>query len=327
MKIYDSLMDIINDFEVFLFDAYGVFWNGDGFYKNSKETMRLLVNMGKTVVVVSNATLLHEDMVASYRRKGMMEGIDYNFMVSSGEVLREDLLNQKLSFNTCTLPHCFYTIGASHEKMFTETMYRQVDHIENADFIFCGVPFLTKEDVIRFSEYSDCFLPVKINDKNEVFIWDTTIIEPFLPIIEKAAALKLPVLNANPDYLAQEGHPLLKSTEAQFVIRNGTIAETLRQQGNELLEYGKPHKNIYDYVFAELKNCGKMVAKNKICMIGDTIRTDIKGAVNSGIVPVLCVQTGVTAMELSKGNTVKNLCESENIDVQQIIEINSVGGK
>ena len=327
MKIYDSLMDIINDFEVFLFDAYGVFWNGDGFYKNSKETMRLLVNMGKTVVVVSNATLLHEDMVASYRRKGMMEGIDYNFMVSSGEVLREDLLNQKLSFKTCVSPCSFYTIGATHEKMFAETIYRQVEDMEAADFIFCGVPFLTKEDVIRFSEYSDCFLPVKTNDKNEVFIWDTTIIEPFLPIIEKAAALKLPVLNANPDYLAQEGHPLLKNDRAQFVIRNGTIAETLRQQGNELLEYGKPHKNIYDYVFAELKNCGKMVAKNKICMIGDTIRTDIKGAVNVGIVPVLCVQTGVTAMELSKGNTVKNLCESENIDVQQIIEINSVGGK
>ena len=70
-----------------------------------------------------------------------------------------------------------------------------------------------------------------------------------------------------------------------------------------------------------------MTDKAKICMIGDTVRTDIKGAVNSGVVPVLCVQTGVTALELSKGNTVKNLCESENIDVQQIIEINSVGGE
>lgn len=327
MKIYNSLLDVIDGFDVFLFDAYGVFWGGDGFYKNSKETMRLLVNMGKTVVVVSNATLLHDDMVSSYLRKGMVEGIDYNFMVSSGEVLREDLLEQKLSFKTCVSPCSFYTIGATHEKMFAETIYRQVEDMEAADFIFCGVPFLTKEDVIRFSEYSDCFLPVKTNDKNEVFIWDTTIIEPFMPTIERAAALKLPVLNANPDYLAQEGHPLLKSTEAQFVIRNGTIAETLRQQGNELLEYGKPHKNIYDYVFAELKNCGKMVAKNKICMIGDTIRTDIKGAVNAGIVPILCVKTGVTSLELRKGNSIENLCENEKIDVKQVIKINSVGGE
>ncbi len=327
MKIHNSLMDIINDFDVFLFDAYGVFWRGDGFYKNSKETMRLLVDMGKTVVVVSNATLLHEDMVSSYLRKGMVEDVDYNFMVSSGEVLREDLLRQKLSFETCVSPRHFYTIGATHEKMFAETVYQQVAHIEEADFIFCGVPFLSKEDVMRFPKYNDCFLPVKADDKNEVFIWDTTIIEPFRPIIEKAVALKLPVLNANPDYLAQEGHPLLKNADARFVIRNGTIAEILRQQGNELLEYGKPHQNIYDYVFAKLKNSGKMVNKNKICMIGDTVRTDVKGAVNAGIVPILCVKTGVTALELGKGNSVKNLCENENIDVQQIIQINSVGGE
>ena len=35
--IYNSLSEIAAKFEVFLFDAYGVFWNGGGFYKNSKE--------------------------------------------------------------------------------------------------------------------------------------------------------------------------------------------------------------------------------------------------------------------------------------------------
>ena len=137
----------------------------------------------------------------------------------------------------------------------------------------------------------------------------------------------MPALNANPDYLAQEGHPLAKEKAPQFVVRNGTIAEMLRQCDNKVIEYGKPHTNIYDYVFAKLQKIGRMTDKAKICMVGDTVRTDIKGAVNSGIVPILCVQTGVTALELSKGNTVKNLCESENIDVQQIIEINSVGGE
>ena len=35
--VYSSLSEIADKFEVFLFDAYGVFWNGGGFYKNSKE--------------------------------------------------------------------------------------------------------------------------------------------------------------------------------------------------------------------------------------------------------------------------------------------------
>ena len=61
-------------------------------------------------------------------------------------------------------------------------------------------------------------------------------------------------------------------------------------------------------------------------MIGDTVRTDIKGAVNAGIVPILCVETGVTAEEISHGKTVKSLCTEQNIDVKQIIQIKSVGG-
>lgn len=321
--IYNSLLEIADKFEAFLFDAYGVFWNGSGFYKNSKETMQKLVAEGKTVVVVSNATLLHDDMVTSYQRKNLLEGRDYTFMVSSGEVLRQDLINKKLNF----IGNKFYTIGAKHEKMFAGTIYQSVENLNDADFVFCGVPFLTAEDMVKYPQYKHSFLPAKADEKGNIIFWDSTIAKPFEKIVNEASKLKLPALNANPDYLAQEGHPLAKEKAPQFVVRNGTIAEMLRQMDNEVIEYGKPHANIYDYVFAKLQKIGKMTDKTKICMIGDTVRTDIKGAVNSGIVPILCVQTGVTALELSKGNTVKNLCESENIDVQQIIEINSVGGE
>ncbi len=321
--IYNSLLEIADKFEAFLFDAYGVFWNGSGFYKNSKETMQKLVAEGKTVVVVSNATLLHDDMVTSYQRKNLLEGRDYTFMVSSGEVLRQDLINKKLNF----IGNKFYTIGAKHEKMFAGTIYQLVENLNDADFVFCGVPFLTEEDIAKYPQYKHSFLPAKADEKGNIVFWDSTTAKPFAKIVNEAAKLKLPALNANPDYLAQEGHPLAKEKAPQFVVRNGTIAEMLRQMDNEVIEYGKPHANIYDYVFAKLQKIGKMTDKTKICMIGDTVRTDIKGAVNSGIVPILCVQTGVTALELSKGNTVKNLCESENIDVQQIIEINSVGGE
>ena len=62
-------------------------------------------------------------------------------------------------------------------------------------------------------------------------------------------------------------------------------------------------------------------------MVGDTVRTDVKGGVNAGIVPILCVETGVTAEEICKGKTVEKLCIEQNIDVKQIIQIKSVGGR
>lgn len=324
--VYDNLLEIADNFEVFLFDAYGVFWGGNGFFPNSKEIMQKLMVAGKTVAVVSNATLMHEDMVASYQRKDLLEGRDYTFMVSSGEVLRRDLLNKKLKFAGCRKPRKVYNIGAKNEKMFAGTIYQSVETPEEADFVYCGVPFLTAAEAAEYSRYAADFLPVKADESGKIVLWDSVIEKPFEKIVDRAAALGLPALNANPDYVAQEGHPLAKDKSSHFVVRNGTLAKMLRERGLEVLEYGKPHANIYEYVFEKLTNQGKMCAKSKICMIGDTVRTDVKGAINSGIVPVLCVKTGVTSLELSKGNTVKNLCESENIDVQQVIEINSVGG-
>lgn len=325
--VYDNLLEISDNFEVFLFDAYGVFWGGNGFFLNSKETMQKLMAAGKTVAVLSNATLMHEDMIASYQRKDLLENRDYTLMISSGEVLHGDLKAEKLSFASCLQPRKVYTIGAKNEKMFAGTVYQSVETLEEADFVYCGVPFLSAEEAAEYPQCAADFLPVKADENGKIILWDSVIEKPFEKIVDRAAALGLPALNANPDYVAQEGHPLAKDKSSHFVVRNGTLAKMLRQRGAEVLEYGKPHANIYDYVFEKLKELGKMCAKSKICMIGDTVRTDVKGAVNSGIVPVLCVETGVTALELSKGNTVKNLCENENIDVQQVIEINSVGGK
>ena len=192
--------------------------------------------------------------------------------------------------------------------------------------MYCGVPYLFTEDVAKYPQYANEYWPVCTNEKGKVIVWDTLTAAPFADIIHKIAELKLPALNANPDFTAKEGHKLIKDSPAVFVVRNGTIAEMMRTAGIEVLEYGKPHKNIYDFVFANLQNSKISINKSRTCMIGDTIRTDIKGAVNAGITPILCVSTGVMAEEISKGNNVQNLCNMENIDVKQIIQIKSVGG-
>ena len=324
--IYESLREIADRFDVFLFDAYGVFWGGSGFYSGSKEVMSELVRQGKTVVVVSNTTQLHDDMVAGYAKKGLLEGRNCHYFVSSGEVLRRDLLRQNISFESCPEPRRFYVVGLPHNKAFDGTVYQQVESPEEADFVYCGVPYLFAGDVEKYPQYQDNYWPVKCDENGQVSVWDTTVAEPFAAVVRKATALGLSVLNANPDFMAQEGHPLVSDHAAVFVVRNGSVAEMFRQSGCEVLEYGKPHRNIYDYTFEMLEEHGISVVPERVCMVGDTVRTDIKGAVNCGIVPVLCLKTGVTALESSKGNSLKSLCEKEKIDVQQIILINSVGG-
>lgn len=324
--IYNSLNNIAERFDLFLFDAYGVFWEGNSFYENSIETMRSLVAKNKTVVIISNSTQMSENMMERYDKRGMTAGSDYHFLISSGDLLRYHLLKADIKFAANPRPKKYFVIGQPHNTAFSDTPYQQVTNIKDADFIYCGVPFLTEQDVAMYPQYQDLYWPVKSRNNDGIRLWDTLTAVPFIKTVEQAVALKLPVLNANPDFTAKEGHPLVPDSEAVFVIRNGTIAEMFRRRGAEVLEYGKPHANIYNYTFNLLQSHGITINKARTCMIGDTVRTDIIGGINAGITPVLCVATGVTAEEISKGKTVKSLCLEQNIALEQIIQIKSVGG-
>lgn len=325
--VYECLMDVADKYDLFLFDAYGVFWEGNGFYHNSRETMAQLVSMGKTVVIISNTTQLQDDIVAGYIKRGLLPKRDYNYIITSGDLLRSHLLKGDITFACCPNPSKYYVIGLPHYKAFAGSKYLPVDNLEEADFVYCGVPFMFKDDVKKYPQYKEQYWPVKNNENGEIEIWDTLTPEPFREIVEKAVALHKPALNANPDFTAKEGHPLVQGAPAVFVVRNGTLTEMFRKSGAEVLEFGKPHKNIYEYTFGVLQNKGLVIDKSRTCMIGDTVRTDIKGAFNAGVSPVLCVETGVTAEEILKGNSVESLCKNENIDVNKIIQIKSVGGK
>ena len=324
--LYNGLSDIADKYDLFLFDAYGVFWEGNGFYPNSRETMAELVKQGKTVVIISNTTMLQDDIVASYVKRGLHPELDYSYIMTSGDLLRKHLLKGDISFASCQNPLKYYVIGLPHKKAFADSKYVQVDTLEEADFVYCGVPFMFEKDVKKYPQYQSQYWPVK-NKESEGMMWDTLTSEPFVGIVEKAVVLNKPILNANPDFTAKEGHPLVENSDAVFVVRNGTIAEMFRKRGAEVLEFGKPHANIYEYTFEILRNEDVQIDKSRTCMIGDTVRTDIKGAVNAGISPVLCIETGVTAEEISQGISVESLCKNENIDVQQVIKIKSVGGK
>lgn len=324
--IYNSLNDIAERFDVFLFDAYGVFWEGTKFYPQSLEVMQNLIKQKKTVVVLSNTTLLHKDVIAEYEERGMIENRDYNYFITSGDLLRNILKNGNLQFQSLANPHFYYVIGKPHNKAFAGTIYERTFAVEKADFVYCGVPFMVEEDFIKYPQYTSQFLPARAYENGKIKYWDTLTVYPYEEIIDILAARKIPVLNANSDLVAKEGHPLMNENRgAEFVIRSGTIAQMFRDRGIEVLELGKPYKGFYDFAFSLLEQQGLKIQKDRCCMIGDTVRTDIKGAVNAGITPVLCTETGITADEISLGHSVENLCKNENVDVQQIIQIRSVG--
>lgn len=265
--------DIINNFENFLLDAYGVFWESAevGMLPQAKETMAYLVSQEKQVGILSNSTQLASKEKEKLAKHGIQEGIHYHFLLTSGQVTRDLLVMGKLPFATSQKKYWIFGSDhprfSSHSVLFQGTGYQQTADIEEADFIYIPVPHINGVD----------------QESPERFLKD----------IGEMATKGIPVLCANPDRFAHEGFP------SRLVIRQGTIAHLLEAQGASVYFIGKPFSLAYEEA---LRLFSANVLPEKILMIGDTPETDIRGARQIGMATALVTETGVMKERIKEKN-------------------------
>ena len=111
-------------------------------------------------------------------------------------------------------------------------------------------------------------------------------ISDYQDMLAAAAARHLPMVCANPDLVV---HRLGK-----VEICAGGIAERYEEMGGRVRWHGKPHRSIYE---SGLRLMGA-VEKSRVLAVGDSFRTDIRGANGAGI-DSLFVMEGIHAEELS----------------------------
>jgi HAD superfamily hydrolase (TIGR01459 family) len=94
----------------------------------------------------------------------------------------------------------------------------------------------------------------------------------------------------NPDVVVERGDRL--------VYCAGSIADLYATMGGEVLYAGKPYRPIYDMALAKAEAAaGKKPALKRVLAIGDSMRTDLKGANTLGV-DFLFVTSGIHAEEL-----------------------------
>jgi HAD superfamily hydrolase (TIGR01459 family) len=109
-------------------------------------------------------------------------------------------------------------------------------------------------------------------------------------LIERMRARGLPMICANPDVVVERGDKL--------VYCAGAIADLYAAAGGEVIFAGKPYRPIYDQALAIAQAVhGAPVDHRRIVAIGDSVRTDLKGAAAFGIDCVF-VTAGIHAEEL-----------------------------
>jgi HAD superfamily hydrolase (TIGR01459 family) len=106
----------------------------------------------------------------------------------------------------------------------------------------------------------------------------------FDPVLRQALKQSLPMLCANPDLVVHRG--------GVEEICAGAIAQRYESLGGRVVYHGKPHVKMYDEIFKALG-----AVRGRAIGVGDSYRTDIRGAQDAGAKGVL-VAGGIHRSEL-----------------------------
>lgn len=303
-RIIRNVLDVKDDFDTFLFDAYGVFWDGSKLVTGMLDVMEELVKSGKNVCVLTNMPQSCVDTENHYMGRGLIKGKYYNYMFTSGQTF---INNCEKDFNIANKKvFCLHTV--LKPKLFNNIKYVKANNIEEADIIYIDIPVFVKQEVDNFIEKYDfsmddfyCIQGAYGCFNNKVF---DVIAENVKNLNNKAV-----IVIACPDREIKVGDVFIKGP--------ASFCDSFKKCGFETKQYGKPEKSMYDFVFAELEKLDIAVNKDRIVMIGDTLETDIAGANGFGIKNILIFNDNGVAY-----NYVRDMCAESNgvsDDIKQLL--------
>lgn len=104
----------------------------------------------------------------------------------------------------------------------------------------------------------------------------TETADDYRPMLEEALALRLPLVCANPDLVVDVG--------GRHYICAGAIADLYERMDGDVFWAGKPHASAYDTAHrAAAAIRGNTTPRKRVLVIGDSLRTDLKGAEAAGL--------------------------------------------
>lgn len=99
--------------------------------------------------------------------------------------------------------------------------------------------------------------------------------ENYRPMMEKLLAHGLTLICANPDRAVHVGERLLPCA--------GVIGDLYEEMGGKVVWAGKPYPPIYELALAEATRLRGAATKERVLMIGDSVKTDLAGAKSFGV--------------------------------------------
>jgi len=205
IKEIQSLLDLIDDYDLFLFDQWGVIHDGKNIFPKAEEIFLHLQNLKKQVVIISNSGKKSSDNISRMKKLGAKNTLNVP-LITSGDVCRDLLVNKKNYFKNFGDR---YFVVATEYPLLSETQYQQVHSLEKSDFLLLCT-------TTNFDEYD--------------------LIDN---IFNQAINLKLPLVCSNPDVLGISGEDVHPSTGDLAIKykKMGGKTHIIGKPGDEIFEF------------------------------------------------------------------------------------------
>ncbi len=209
MMYLESISEIINKYQNFIIDQWGVMHDGKKGYSHAIKTIDFLVKKKKNLFIISNSSKRKKSSEQNLPKLGFKKNSFIN-VLTSGEMIWQTIHKKYSEFKGNI--NCFHIYDHSKEDgiQFRKNLnFTFVEKIDDADFILACTPFLNMQPV------------------------------DYLPILNKALNKNIPMYCANPDF------ETIESNNSHNIYCMGAIAEIYKKIGGEVIIQGKPEKEIY----------------------------------------------------------------------------------
>jgi HAD superfamily hydrolase (TIGR01459 family) len=260
IKSLRGIRSLADRYDTYVIDLWGTLHNGITAYPGAADALKRLKDKGKKIGLLSNAPRRAALAVDMLDGLGITADL-YDAILTSGEsVFRA--LNDRPDPWTRNLSGACWHLGSSRDRRLFEGLDIELREHPDPDCGFC------------------VNTGAKMNEER---------LEDYQEDLDKALAMGLPMICANPDIWVPVGNIL--------AICAGAFAEYYESRGGDVAWHGKPRRPIYDQLFAELEAAGAIIDPACTLGVGDGLHTDVAGAAGAGIASTLLVG-GVHAPEL-----------------------------
>ena len=248
----DSFAALAPRYDGFIFDVWGTLYGGGPVFDGARVVLERLADLGKPVVVLSNAPRSSETVAKRLDPLGIPSTL-YRAIVTSGSETRRALIECGDADHAALGAVCHAFGPDRAAEILPGTRFRDGAPLSDADWILNAAP-------------------------DEA---DNTV-EDYRDRLNVGVERNLVMVCANPDvHVVDKGRKLICA---------GALAAAYEQLGGRVVYHGKPHRPVFDRAVEALKLKGSEADGPRVLVVGDNRATDIKGAAAAGLDSLLLAE-------------------------------------